>query len=155
MAETDLTGGLSPRVAPMAEIRDLGAVLQRSGLALPVADLVPVRTSYANIAALVRDLRGMGETNALHTRNRRFVERSLFARAEAVWRDHYPAPDGRIAARFDLVFLTGWGPADTQPKPLRPGTAKMSLAAALERPARSVPEELRGATDPPRKSRND
>lgn len=134
-AESALSGGLSPRVAPMGEIRDLGALMQRSGLALPVADLVPVNVSYPNIAGLARDLRGMGETNALAARNRRPASRALFAAAEALWRAHFPADGDRIAARFDLVFLTGWAPSDDQPRPLRPGSATHSLAEALGRPA--------------------
>jgi len=149
-AEVDLTGGLSPRVVPMAEIRDLGALMQRSGLALPVADLVPVRTSYRDIGALARDLRGMGETNALLARNRRRPSRHLFARADALWRQHFPAPDNRLAAQFDLVFLTGWEPAENQQKPLRPGSAKMSLAQALRQMEPETP-----ATDPHPPGRSD
>lgn len=130
-AEIAISGGLSPRIAPMGEVRDLGALLQRAGLALPVADVVPVDTSYPNLAALARDLRGMGETNALSDRLRRPAPRTLFQLAETRYRDIAGGPDRRLPVRYDLVFLTGWAPAATQPRPLRPGSARSRLADAL------------------------
>ncbi|MEM9755652.1 MAG: methyltransferase domain-containing protein, partial [Pseudomonadota bacterium] len=133
-AETETRGGLSPRVAPMAEIRDLGHLLQRAGLALPVADTVRLRASYPSMAALVRDLRAMGETNALAGRERRPTPRRLFDRAEAMYRAAFPAGPGRIAATFDLMCLTGWAPHASQQKPLRPGSAKARLSDALRVP---------------------
>lgn len=132
-AEAELTGGLSPRVLPMGEIRDLGGLLGRAGLALPVADLVSQRASYRDLTHLGRDLRAMGEGNAMAARLRRPTGRALLARAGALLAAHHPDRDdpSRIAASFDLVFLTGWAPADSQPRPLRPGSARTSLADAL------------------------
>ncbi|CUH23461.1 biotin biosynthesis protein BioC [Jannaschia seosinensis] len=129
-AETEITGGLSPRVAPMGEIRDLGALLQRAGLALPVADVTPLRVRYRDLSHLAQDLRAMGETNALAARHRVAPRRGLFARADALYRKAFPDGDG-IAATFEIVFLTGWAPSETQQKPLRPGSAQARLADAL------------------------
>ncbi len=130
-AETQLTGGLSPRVAPMAEVRDLGALLQRAGLALPVADTVPLDLSYGDLFALVRDLRAMGETNALHHRHRAVPPRALFEDAAQRYAQAFPAEGGRIRATVELIVLTGWAPDDSQQKPLRPGSASARLADAL------------------------
>lgn len=137
-AEVRLTGGLSPRVAPMAEIRDLGALLQRAGLALPVADSLSVTVEYRDALHLMRDLRAMGEGNALAARRRGFSGRALFVEAARIYHDNFALQDGRIPATFEFVFLTGWAPSETQPKPLRPGSASARLADALgvdERPA--------------------
>ena len=130
-AEAQVTGGLSPRVAPMAEIRDLGGLLQRAGFALPVADSDVVRVSYTDAFALMRDLRAMGETNALHTRLRHPTRRAVVLEAAQLYSLHFAGPDGRITATFEVVTLTGWAPADSQQKPLRPGSAKSRLADAL------------------------
>jgi hypothetical protein len=137
-AEVRLTGGLSPRVAPMAEIRDLGALVQRAGLALPVADSLSVTVEYRDVFHLMRDLRAMGEGNALAARRRGFTPRALFLEAARIYHDTYALPGGRVPATFEFVFLTGWAPSDTQPKALRPGSATARLADALgvdERPA--------------------
>lgn len=136
-AEARVSGGLSPRVAPMGEIRELGALLQRAGLALPVADAMPLRATYETAIHLMRDLRAMGEQNALSDRNRRPARRALFAEAARVYADAWPAEDGRVAATFEVVWLTGWAPGPGQPRPLRPGSATARLAEALgtdERP---------------------
>lgn len=130
-AESELTGGLSPRVLPMGDLRDLGALIQRAGLALPVADSRKLTVRYSRLADLVRDLRGMGETNALAQRDRTPPPRALFSRAEEVYRAHFADDDGYLIATFELVFLTGWAPDDSQPKPLRPGSATTRLADAL------------------------
>jgi len=130
-AEVALTGGLSPRVLPMGEVRDLGALLQRAGFALPVADTLTQVVTYESPLLLLRDLRAMGETNALAQRDRRPPPRALFAEAMRVYSAAFPAEHDRIRATFDLVFLTGWAPAETQPRPLRPGSAKVRLADAL------------------------
>ncbi len=132
-AEAEVTGGLSPRILPMGEIRDLGGLLHRAGLALPVADLLSQRASYRDLIHLGRDLRAMGEGNAMAARLRRPTRRAVLARAAAIYSETHPDRDdpSRIAATFDLVFLTGWAPSDTQPKPLRPGSAKTRLADAL------------------------
>ena len=130
-AESHLTSGLSPRVAPMGEIRDLGGLLQRAGFALPVADGAPLTVTYATALHLMAELRAMGEGNALAARPRHFAPRALFAEAARLYADHYARPDGRVPATFDMVVLTGWAPDDSQPKPLRPGSAEARLADAL------------------------
>ena len=129
-AEVAITGGLSPRVAPMAEIRDLGGLLQRAGLALPVADSVMRTVTYETALHLMRDLRSMGEANALNARNRRPMRRAVLAEAVARYAESFGA-EGRIPATFEMIFLTGWAPAANQPQPLRPGSAKTRLAEAL------------------------
>jgi SAM-dependent methyltransferase len=133
-AEARITGGLSARVLPMGEIRDLGALMQRAGFALPVADSVTQTVLYPDLPALMADLRAMGETSALSARPRRFTRRKVLAEAEAIYRANFPAPDGRIAATFELIFLTGWAPHESQQQPLRPGSAKARLADALRVP---------------------
>lgn len=132
-AEAEVTGGLSPRILPMGEIRDLGGLLSRAGLALPVADLLSQRASYRDIFHLARDLRAMGEGNALAARLRQPTRRAVLARAGAILAEDSPDRDdpSRISVGFDLVFLTGWAPSDSQPKPLRPGSAQARLADAL------------------------
>ena len=130
-AEAQVTGGLSPRVAPMAELRDIGGLLQRAGLALPVADSVTLKTEYADMWHLMRDLRAMGETNAMTSRLRRPTRRAVFDAAAKLYQDNFATDTGRIIATFELIFLAGWAPADSQPKPLRPGSAQQRLADAL------------------------
>jgi len=130
-AEVAVSGGLAPRVAPMGEIRDLGALLQRAGLALPVADSHALTVSYRDAFALMKDLRAMGEANALEHRLRRPTSRAVFLRAAELYATNFAGPDGRIRATFEIVFLTGWAPSETQPKPLRPGSARSRLADAL------------------------
>lgn len=134
-AEVEISGGLSPRVAPFAEIRDLGALVQRAGLALPVADQITQSVSYRDLFHLARDLRAMGEGNALDRRLRRPTARTVMSRAAEILAEVAPDPDnpGRIRVGFDLVFLTGWAPAANQQKPLRPGSAQMRLADALSK----------------------
>lgn len=136
-AEAEVTGGLSPRVAPMAEIRDLGALLQRAGLALPVADGHPFTVSYASPLHLMRELRAMGEGNALQARLRRPTRRGVLTRAAEIYTEAHATEDGRISATFDLITLTGWAPDASQPQPLRPGSAVGRLADALN--AREMP----------------
>ena len=129
-AEAALTGGLSPRVAPMAEIRDLGALLQRAGFALPVADNITQKVTYGSMKRLMHDLRAMGEVNALSARSRKVPPRALMQRAAEIYALTWPASEG-ISATFELVFLTGWAPHDAQQKPLRPGSATVRLADVL------------------------
>ncbi len=129
-AEVAVTGGLSPHVAPMGEIRDLGALLQRAGFALPVADALSLTASYASLTKLMRDLRAMGEANALMSRNRRPLKPAVLREAEKIYRDGFGA-DGRLPATFELIVLTGWAPSADQPRPLRPGSANTRLADAL------------------------
>ena len=130
-AEAEVTGGLAPRVAPMGEIRDLGGLLGRAGLALPVADNLVQTVTYQTPLHLMRDLRAMGETNILASQERKFLRRDVLMRAMQIYAETYSNPDGRIRATFEIVFLTGWAPSDTQQKPLRPGSASARLADAL------------------------
>jgi SAM-dependent methyltransferase len=130
-AEAVVTGGLSPRVLPMGEIRDLGGLLQRAGFALPVADGSTWSVSYADAFGLMADLRAMGEANALQARLRRPTRRAVFAEASRRYGEGFALPDGRVRATFELIFLTGWAPDSSQPKPLRPGSAAQRLADAL------------------------
>ncbi|MGQ0565062.1 MAG: methyltransferase domain-containing protein [Gemmobacter sp.] len=136
-AEVAVTGGLSPRVLPMAEIRDLGGLLHRAGLALPVADSVVRTVLYRNAPHLMADLRSMGETNALQARQRRFTRRGVIAAATARYGDVFWRDDGRVPATFETIFLTGWSPHADQQKPLRPGSAQQRLADALRPPDRA------------------
>lgn len=138
-AETEITGGLSPRVVPMAEIRDLGALLQRSGFALPVADCLPLPVSYETAFHLMNDLRAMGERNALTARKKSFTRRDVLHRAAEIYQDNF-AEEERINATFELIFMTGWAPDASQPKPLRPGSAERRLADALGTSESSLPE---------------
>ncbi|MEJ6396570.1 methyltransferase domain-containing protein [Yoonia sp. 208BN28-4] len=130
-AEVQVTGGLSPRIAPMGEIRDLGALLQRAGFALPVADGTPLTASYQNMFHLMHDLRAMGEVNALDQRKRTPTQRNVITEAAGIYATHYGDDDGRIPATFEIITLTGWAPDESQPKPLRPGSATNRLSDAL------------------------
>lgn len=130
-AEAVVAGGLSPRIAPMGEIRDLGALLQRAGFALPVADGFPLVVNYQNAFHVMHDLRKMGETSALAHRPRHFTMRNIMTEAATLYAEHFTNDDGRVDATFEIIMLTGWAPDDTQPKPLRPGTATSRLADAL------------------------
>jgi SAM-dependent methyltransferase len=140
MAEVEVLGGLSPRISPMGEIRELGALLQRAGFALTVADSRRFDVSYAAPVDLMRDLRAMGETNMLHDRLRRPLRRDMLALACAHYADRFGTADGRVTATFEVIFLTGWAPAPGQQQPLRPGSARARLADALGVPERSAGE---------------
>ncbi|WP_089997192.1 methyltransferase domain-containing protein [Cognatiyoonia koreensis] len=129
-AEANITGGLSPRVAPMGEIRDLGALLQRAGFALPVADATPLSASYETAYHLMHDLRAMGEANALESRLRHPTKRKVIAEAARIYADTFADGD-LVKATFEIITLTGWAPAENQPKPLRPGSATTRLADVL------------------------
>jgi SAM-dependent methyltransferase len=130
-AEVECEGGLSPRVAPMAEIRDLGALLQRAGFAMPVADSERLVVTYATPLHMMRELRAMGETNILTGRRRQPMRRATLMRACEIYARHFSTPEGRVWATFEIIFLTGWAPGPGQPKPLRPGSATTRLADAL------------------------
>lgn len=130
-AEIAIRGGLSPRVAPMGEVRDMGALLQRAGLALPVADSVKLTARYQSMWHLMRDVRAMGEANALSARPRHMTRRGVMKRAADLYAESFAHPDGGITATYELIVLTGWAPDDSQPKPLRPGSAQARLADAL------------------------
>ncbi len=130
-AEAEVTGGASPRVAPFADVRDLGALLQRAGFALPVVDSETVTVTYASPLALMQELRAMGASNMLEARRRHPVTRRLLERACEIYSDRFAAADGRVPATFDILTLTAWAPDESQPKPLQPGSAKARLADAL------------------------
>lgn len=130
-AEAEVCGGISPRILPMAEIRDLGAGLQRAGFALPVADSLRQTVAYGDLGTLFADLRAMGERSALIARPRHFAPRALFDQARKLYKASFPAQGDGYTASFELIFLSGWAPADDQPKPLRPGSATRRLADAL------------------------
>lgn len=139
-AEVSLLGGLSSRVLPMGEIRDLGALLQRASLALPVADKSTLKLTYKSLSALANDLRDHGETIALTDHSTQFSKAELFAATETVYRSAY-AQDDRLVATFDFICLTGWAPDESQPKPLMPGSAKTRLADALNTKEFKLPEK--------------
>lgn len=130
-AESDVEGGASPRVAPFADLRDLGALLQRAGFALPVTDVDRVRVRYDSVFDLMGDLRRMGATNALAARRRRPLRRATLARMAAIYGERFADADGRIRASFDVVWLSGWAPHPDQQQPLKPGTARSRLADVL------------------------
>jgi len=133
LIEAELTeeGGASPRISPTVDLADAAALLQRAGLALPVADAETITVTYPDMLALMRDLRGMGETNALAARRRTPLRRATLARAAMLYTERFGQPDGRLPATFEILYLTGWAPDPAQPQPLRPGSASHRLAAAL------------------------
>lgn len=131
LAESELEGGARPHVSPMVAAFDGAGLLQRAGLALPVADTERITVTYPDAFALIRDLRGMGETNALRDRRRGFTRRRTLLRMAEIYQQRFAQPDGRIPATFEIVMLTGWRPAPGQQQPLRPGSAQARLADAL------------------------
>jgi SAM-dependent methyltransferase len=138
-AESATRGGVSPRVSPFADVRDLGGLLQRAGFALPVADVERLIVRYRDFFALARDLRAHGLTNVMTQRSRRPLRRDTLAALLAHYAAHHADADARLRARFETLYLTGWAPHESQQKPLSPGSAKTRLAAALgteERPVR-------------------
>jgi SAM-dependent methyltransferase len=145
--EEQIRGGASPRVSPFADVRDLGGLLQRAGFNLPVADVERTVVRYSKFQTLVDDLRAAGETNALAQRSRTPLRRDVLAASLGHYTTHHAEPDGRLRATFDIVYLTGWTPHESQQKPLRPGSAKTRLADALgttERDAGDVTPKKRG-----------
>ena len=130
-AEEETQGGASPRVAPFGDVRDYGALLQRAGFALPVADAETLTVPYASPRELMREVRALGGGNVLLARARRPLPRKTLERAEALYRERDSLPDGRVRATFEIVYLTGWGPDPSQQKPLKPGSAARRLADAL------------------------
>jgi SAM-dependent methyltransferase len=130
-AEFEVEGGVSPRVAPFADLRDLGGLLQRAGFALPVTDVDRLTVRYASVGALMDDLRRMGATNPLVARRRKMLKRATLARMAEIYLQRFADPDGRIRATFEIVWLSGWAPHASQQQPLRPGTARTRLANAL------------------------
>ena len=130
-AEAEITGGASPRVSPFAEVRSLGSLLQRAGYALPVIDSDRHIVRYQNAFRLFQDLRRMGATNALVERSRKPLTKRIVARAAEIYAGRFSDPDGRLRATFDVLWISGWAPHESQQKPLKPGSAKTRLADAL------------------------
>jgi SAM-dependent methyltransferase len=132
-AEAEREGGVSPRVAPFADLRDIGALLQRAGFALPVTDVDRVVVRYGNAFALMQDLRRMGATNVLIERRRTPTRRATLLRMAEIYAERFADADGRIRATFDIIWLSGWAPHASQQQPLKPGSAKASLAEAVKK----------------------
>ena len=132
-AEAELEGGVSPRVAPFADLRDVGALLQRAGFALPVTDVDRIVVRYDNAFALMADLRQMGATNILVERRRTPTRRATMLRMAQIYGERFADPDDRLRATFDVIWLSGWAPHESQQQPLRPGSAKASLAEAVRK----------------------
>jgi SAM-dependent methyltransferase len=130
-AESEVEGGLSPRVSPFADLADAAGLLQRAGFALPVADSATIDVEYDGALALMRDLGAMGESNLVTERRRGLMRRATLLRAAAIYGERFALPSGRVAASFEVLFLHGWAPHDSQPKPLKPGSAAQRLADAL------------------------
>jgi len=130
-AESEVEGGLSPRVLPFADIRDLGSLLQRAGFALPVVDSDRIIVRYDSPIVLMRDLRAMGATNILIERRRSPLRRATLRRMIEIYAERFSDGDGRLRATFEIVWLSGWTPHESQQKPLRPGSATRRLADAL------------------------
>ena len=136
-AEAEIEDGVSPRVAPFADLRELGALLQRAGFALPVTDVDRLTVRYASPVALMQDLRRMGATNTLVERSRRPLKRRTLARMAEIYGARFADTDGRIRATFEIIWLSGWAPHESQQQPLKPGSAQRRLADALG--AKEVP----------------
>lgn len=132
-AEAECEGGVSPRVAPFADLRDIGGLLQRAGFALPVTDLDHIIVRYDHAFALMHDLRRMGATNILFERRRKPTRRTTMLRMAEIYAERFADPDGRIRATFDVIWLSGWAPHESQPKPLKPGSATASLEDAIRK----------------------
>jgi SAM-dependent methyltransferase len=130
-AESEIEGGVSPRVAPFADLREVGALLQRAGFALPVIDSDRLTVRYNSVFDLMRDLRRMGATNSLSERRRTPLKRATLARMAEIYAQRFADADGRLRATFEIVWLSGWAPHESQQKPLRPGSARTRLADAL------------------------
>ena len=147
-AESETLGGVSPRVSPFGDVRDLGGLLQRAGFALPVADIERTLVRYAEFSGLVRDLRAHGLTNVMAERSRRFLGRRTLAALLAHYAAHH-AHQGKLNASFEIVYLTGWSPHESQQKPLAPGSARARLSTALGAEEQSAGESA-GPGLPPR-----
>ena len=130
-AESEIEGGVSPRVAPFADVRELGALLQRAGFALPVVDTDRLTVRYSTVFALMRDLRRMGATNMLSERRRTPLRRATLQRMTEIYAQRFADTDGRLRASFEIVWLSGWAPHESQQNPLKPGSAAQRLADAL------------------------
>ena len=135
LAESETTGGVTPRVSPFGDVKDLGNLLHRAGFALPVADSETITVRYENPLKLFADLRGMGESSILNARSRKPLRRDTLMRTAHLYQERHGGEDGRIPVTFEIVNLTAWRPHASQPKPAKRGSATMSLAEALKTPA--------------------
>ena len=144
-AEIEEAGGASPRISPFADLRDAGALLQRAGFALPVADIDRITVTYESPLQLIHDLHGMGESNAVRAQQRGFVRRNVLPRAAALYQARYGMKDGRVPATFEVIYMHGWAPHSSQQKPLRPGSAATRLAAVLDGEEHGTGEQARPA----------
>lgn len=149
-AEEEIQGGASPRVAPFVEVRDLGSLLQRAGFSIPVTDVDSFTLRYESMFALMHELRSMGATNALVSRSAKPLRRDVAARAAQIYHSRFGDADGRVRATFEIVWLSGWAPHESQQKPLAPGSAQMRLADALKahHPAHHPAQAQDPAKDP-------
>jgi SAM-dependent methyltransferase len=145
-AEAEVEGGVSPRVAPFADVRTMGALLQRAGFALPVTDVDRVVVRYDSPLRLMHDLRRMGATNVLTERRRGGLRRQTLSRLIEVYAERFADPDGRLRASFEIIWLSGWAPHESQQQPLRPGSARTRLADALRTREVSAGEKPNGET---------
>lgn len=136
-AELEATGGMAPRLSPLTELKDMGALLQRANLALPVVDRETITVTYTDPIKLLYDLRAMGATNLAHNRPRKPLRRAVLLDAMRRYRDYYTVEDGRVQATFEVLYLAGWAPHESQQKPLARGSAQHSMAAALRVPTKS------------------
>ncbi|GLI93402.1 methyltransferase domain-containing protein [Methylocystis echinoides] len=139
-AEEEITGGASPRVSPFVDVRDMGGLLQRAGFALPVADVDSFALRYDSVLGLMRDLRAMGAANVLVKRASRPLRRDVLARAAAIYAERFSDPDGRVRASFEIVWISGWAPHESQQQPAKPGSATMRLEDAMKA-ARPISEK--------------
>lgn len=142
-AESEITGGISPRLSPLPGLQDMAGLLQRAGFALPVADVERVTVRYGHPMKLLQDLKGMGEQAAFAQREgqeRRPLSRRILARMSEIYADRFTDPDGKVRATFEIVWLSGWAPHASQPKPLKPGSGKHSLAEAVRRARDQEPD---------------
>jgi SAM-dependent methyltransferase len=139
--EVERSGGASPRVMPFADVRDMGSLLQRAGFALPVVDIEDYTVRYDSIFPLMRDLKAMGMANPLMARSRKPLHRNFFMRAAELYAERYSDADGRIRATFSIIYLSGWAPHESQPKPLKRGSASVSLADALKAIENNNPDQ--------------
>ena len=141
-AESEIEGGLSPRVSPFADLRDAAGLLQRAGFALPVADSETIDVEYGDALGLMRDLAAMGESNLVVERRRGLTRRATLLRAAEIYAERFTLPSGRVVASFEVLFLHGWRPHASQPKPLKPGSAGRRLAQALGTSEQSAGEKV-------------
>ena len=141
--EIEMFGGVSPRVSPFVDMRDMGALLQRAGFALPVTDHEVIRVTYDHVFDLINDLRGMGQTNAVINRSKKYLGKEFWSRVQQFYKNNFSNEHGRLQASFEVIYLIGWSPAASQPQPLKPGSAKQSLAQVLKTREIKLPEKAR------------